>query len=109
MSPLELTYVLGSLAACAVGVAVSVRALLRAAAPVERTCGICGGPIDPDLDSWRWAAHLDSMVHADCIPAWLRAADRTASRGCCHGRGYVQLWLDEGDMRLMNDAANTTA
>lgn len=76
------------------------------AAPVERTCGICGGPIDPDLDSWRWAAHLDSMVHADCIPAWLRAADRTASRGCCHGRGYVQLWLDEGDgMRLMNEAA----
>jgi len=76
---------------------------------VPRTCGICGGPIDPDLDAWRWAAHLDAMVHTDCIPAWLRAADRAASRGCSMGRGYVQLWLDEGDgMRLMEDAAQRT-
>lgn len=75
--------------------------------PVERLCGICGGAIDPDMDRWRWAAHLDAMVHAECVPAWLRAADRTASLGCCRGRGYVQLWLDEGcAASLMDEAAS---
>ena len=97
MSALEVAGIAGALLACGAGVAVSLRALLRTASTHERVCGICGGPVDVDAEPWRWAAHLDSIVHTACIPAWLRAADRQAQRGCSQGRGYVQLWLDQGD------------
>lgn len=76
---------------------------------VERACAICGATVAmEDPRGWRWSRHLDGPVCETCIPAWLRAADRTASLGCCRGRGYVQLWLDEGDgMRLLDQAAKS--